>query len=210
MKFKFPPFLLWFLVAAALNPWFSPAHAQSVEDYTVSIVVPDQSDEARDAALRDALKTVIRRISGNEAAASSRIAPLLGRVQTQIKQYSYASNAKDETQLSIVFDQATLDGELRSLGLVVWGNTGSNSVNEIALRINGVRSPQTYAKLLSTVRGLAGVKHIAVNEVGGGAVHLRVQSESSANKLAVALVNSRSFRRTDDGEALELGFDLLN
>lgn len=208
MKLKFPPFLLWFLVATALNPWLSPAHAQSTEDYTVNIVVPDQGEDARDTALREALKVVIRRVTGSDASSNTRVAPLLGRAQTQIRQYSYATNSKDETQLSIVFDQTALDAELRGLGLPVWGNTASTA-SEITLSVSGVRSAQAYGKVLSSVRGLAGVKHVSISEVGGGVVHLRIQSESTASRLAAALVG-KGFRRSDDGEGSQLGFALLN
>lgn len=208
MKFKFPTFLLWFLAAITLNTWFSPASAQSPEDYTVSITVPDQSDDVRDATLRDALKVVFHRVIGKESN-DTRTTPLLGRAQAFVKQYSYGTNSKDETQLTVLFDQGLLDDELRGLGLPVWGSIG-NTASEIELRVSGVRTPEAYAKLLSGLRGVGGIKHVTVREVGGGVVHLRVLSDNGANKLAPSLMNSRSFRRTDDGDGRELGFTLLN
>lgn len=209
MTFKFPPFLLWFLVAAALNPWFSPARAQAPEDYTVSVNVADQSNAAREPALRNAVREIVERVSGSSMAGNARAAPLLGRAASLVKQYSYTTGDKDETQLVVTFDPSALDTELRNLGLPVWGATpGADS--EINLRIGGVRTPQAYARALSTLRAQAGVKNLNVRAVGDGALHLQAHVAGNVEKLAVALERSKAFKRVGDDNAQELGFILQN
>lgn len=209
MPFKLPPFLLWFLVAAALNPWFSPAQAQAPEDYTVSVSVADQSDAAREPALRNAIREIVERVSGSPMAGNPKALPLLGRAPALVKQYSYTSKDKDAAQLVVTFDQPALDAELRNLGLPVWG-TAASADSEISLHISGVRTPQAYAKTLSTLRAQTGVKNLSVREAGDGTLHLQAHVTGSVEKLAAALEHSKAFKRVDSSNAQELGFILQN
>ena len=209
MTFKLPPFLLWFLVAAALNPCFSPASAQAPEDYTVSVSVADQSDAAREPALRNAVREIVERVSGSSLSTNPKALPLLGRANALVKQYSYAHGDKDKTQLVVVFEPSAVDAELRNLGLTVWG-TAADTVIEISFKVSGVRSPQAYAKIISSLRAQPGVRGLSVRELGDNVLLLQARVEGSIDKLATALVRGKAFRRVDDENPHELSLLFLN
>ena len=209
MTFKLPPFLLWFLVATALNAWFSPARAQAPEDYTVSVSVADQSDAAREPALRNAVREIVERVTGSPMASNPKTLPLLGRATALVKQYSYATGDKDKARLVVVFDQLTLDTELRNLGLTVWG-AAADTVSEITLKIGGVHTPQAYAKTLSALRAQPGVHGLSVSELSDNVLHLQARVEGSIEKFATAIVRGKAFRRIDDDNPHELSLLFLN
>jgi hypothetical protein len=184
MRKKLPTFFV-LLAVAALGLHLNPARAQTAADYSAVVPVTDQGDAARAPALQAALSVVIARITGDAGAASGRAAPLLSRAGNLTQQYSYLTDAQGQPQLQATFDARQLDTALHGLGYSVWGIAPA-PVDEVALAISGVDSPQQYARLLSYLQNLPGLSRLSVVELSGTTLHLRLRVEGGAPRLAGA------------------------
>ncbi|MGH8504469.1 MAG: DUF2066 domain-containing protein, partial [Stenotrophobium sp.] len=128
---------------------------------------------------------VIGRVTGDAGAASGRAAPLLSRATSLTQQYSYQTDAQGQQQLQATFDARQLDTALHGLGYSVWGIAPA-PVDEVALAIDGVNSPQQYARLMTYLQNQPGLNSLSVIELSGTTLHLRMRVEGGAQRLAGA------------------------
>jgi uncharacterized protein len=116
----------------------APALAVPVKGlYEASVPVPDQSAQARDPALRQALQTVLVRVTGTRQLAGP-ATDLLARANVLVQGYGYeATGTGKELRLRARFDARAVEAALRSQGLPVWGTNRLAHVAWIALRDDG-------------------------------------------------------------------------
>jgi hypothetical protein len=121
------------LLATAL-----PAGAVPVRGlYEASVPVRNQRPDQRDAALRQALETVLIRVTGSRRLPPE-AADLLSRANSLVQGYGYESpGAGRELRLRAQFDPRAVEGALRGQGLSVWGANRPAHIAWIALRDDG-------------------------------------------------------------------------
>lgn len=192
-------FLLMLLLAA-------PVLAQP-GDYSARVPVADQTAATRDAALRNALREVLGRVSGEPQSAD--LLPILPRAAALVQQYSYETGEAG-LELVAAFDGRAVDKALREQGLPVWG-VYAGIVQEIRVSVSGVQDAAGYARALTQLRSQPGVKSLAVSAVHGARLELRMRVEGGADRLAGALSVGRVLARDAypaNGE--DLALQLLN
>ena len=104
------------------------AQSAAASLYTGEVPVPDQSDEQRAVALRNAMAQVVVKLTGDRAAAAAEgAAKLIESAERYVQQYTYRQEVANVDgqpllRLSLVasFDRAALDRVLRDRGLRVW------------------------------------------------------------------------------------------
>ncbi len=85
--------------------------------YQVREAVADQQPESRDAAMQQALQTLVQRLTGNAKALQSPALEGLRKDPQQIvSQFGFEGDA-----LVVEFDPASTDRQLREAGLALWG-----------------------------------------------------------------------------------------
>lgn len=195
-----------FVLAAALA---APVAAQTgpvADPYEGRATVADQSAASRDQGLRGALAEVVDRVSGPGAAAGA-AAALLARAGQFVQRYAYVPDAGAGLQLVARFDQNAVDGQLRALGLPVWGYSAAPA-EDIAVSVGGVRSAADYARALATLRATSGVRSIAVRGTDADRLQLAVRADGGAARLAATLAGQRALRvepgAPTDGLTLQL------
>lgn len=171
-----------------------PAAAQTASQdaasnpYEGRVEVSDQSATSRDQGLREALAQVVGRVSGAGALGSA--APMLGRAAQYVQQYGYTREPGGPLQLVARFDRNAVDGQLRALGLPVWGYTAAPA-ETLQLVVSGLRGSADYAKVLGTLRAVPGVKSVAVQGAEGDRLQLGVRAEGGNARLQSALASNR-------------------
>lgn len=170
--------LLWAGLAGAQVP-------STALPYEARVPVADQSAPARDAALREALRTVVLRISG--AGADSAAADLIDSAQQLVQRYGYEREPDGSLALVAAFDGRGLERRLKERGLAVWGVYAADA-EDVQLRISGIDSAQAYARVVSTLRGLPGVVGFTPVRAEGDRLELRVRTEGGAGRLSGALL----------------------
>lgn len=132
--------IAWFALAFGLAAVSGPAPAVPVRDlYNAAVPVADQSPRLREGALKQALETVMVRVSGQRDFATGRGAPLLERTTGFLQGYGYETGSTG-LQLKARFDPRAIDGALRELGLPVWGINRLSHQVWIAIRNDGQAS----------------------------------------------------------------------
>lgn len=193
------------LAVAALTAPVSAQTGAGADPYEGRATVTDQSAASRDRGLRSALAEVVDRVSG-PGAASGTAAPLLARAGQFVQRYAYVTDADAGLQLVARFDQSAVDGQLRALGLPVWGYSAAPA-EDIALSVGGVRSASDYARVLTTLRAASGVRSVAVRGTDADRLQLAVRADGGAARLAGTLAGQRALRvegAPGDGLALQL------
>ncbi|QEP43077.1 DUF2066 domain-containing protein [Ectothiorhodospiraceae bacterium BW-2] len=104
-----------------------PCQLQAVnmpELYQSAIYVATQSEQERQAALKQALQQVLQRMTGLRTLPNSDLlnSELL-RASTYVQQYSYRSRLGGGTELWVEFDPITIERLIRTTGLPYWGVT---------------------------------------------------------------------------------------
>lgn len=194
------------LAVATLAAPVSAQTGAGADPYEGRATVADQSAASRDRGLRSALAEVVDRVSG-PGAASGTAAPLLARAGQFVQRYAYVTDA-DAGGLQLVarFDQSAVDGQLRALGLPVWGYSAAPA-EDIAVSVGGVRSASDYARVLTTLRAASGVRSVAVRGTDADRLQLAVRADGGAARLAGTLAGQRALRvegAPGDGLALQL------
>ncbi|MFA5938494.1 MAG: DUF2066 domain-containing protein [Sinimarinibacterium sp.] len=172
--------LLWSGVGAAQVP-------TAVQPYEARVAVADQSPALRETALREALRTVIVRVSGDDAEFAA--SDLLGRAQQLVQRYGYEREPDGSLVLVAGFDGRALESRLKALGLPVWGVQAAQ-VEEVNLRIAGLDSAQRYAQIVGAVRALPGVRAVMPYMAEGDRLDLHVRAEGGAGRLSGALLTT--------------------
>ncbi|HEY0975071.1 MAG TPA: DUF2066 domain-containing protein [Solimonas sp.] len=178
----------------------------SLNPYEGRVPVADQSGPNRDRALQQALAQVIDRVSGDGAAATA--PALVTRAPQLVQRYGYETDpASRQLQLVASFDARTIESQLRGLGLTVWGVSAA-PVEDVRLSIAGIRSAQDYARLLTRLRGLPGVRNVQVASVQGDLLQLRLRAEGGAQRLSGALYAGGGLMPDTPAAGAELGYRL--
>ncbi|MEQ1440471.1 DUF2066 domain-containing protein [Fontimonas sp. SYSU GA230001] len=174
----------------------------AVQPYEARVPVSDQSPAARDGALREALRTVIRRISGDGAEYTA--ADLLSRAQQLVQRVGYERETDGSLVLVAGFDGRALESRLRALGLPVWG-VHAEQVEDVQLHISGLDSARSYTQVVGAVRGLPGVRAVSPYIAENDHLELRVRVEGGAGRLAGALPATGLLAR-DNGHGTGLSY----
>lgn len=172
-----------------------PAAAQTspgANAYEGRAPVGDQSTAARDAGLRQALAQVIERVSG--PGSSSNAAAVLAHAPQLVQRYGYDNGDGGALQLVASFDGNAVDNQLRAAGLPVWGVSSAPAQNA-ALIVSGLRGSADYARALSALRAVPGVRKIAVLGADGDQLSLSVDAEGGAARLVSAIGSGPQFVR---------------
>lgn len=172
-----------------------PAVAQTspaASAYEGRAPVGDQSTAARDAGLRQALAQVIERVSG--PGSSSTAGAVLTHASQLVQRYGYDNGDGGALQLVASFDKAAVDSQLRAAGLPVWGVSSAPAQNA-DLIISGLRGSADYARTLSALRALPGVRKVVVLGAEGDQLSLTVDAEGGAARLVSMIGSGPQFVR---------------
>ncbi len=195
------------LLALLLPLWAGPGTAQpstALQAYEARVPVADQSPAVRESALQQGLRTVVVRVSGENAVYEAQ--SLIAQAPQLVQRYGYEREVDGSLVLVAGFDSRAVDSRLKSLGLPVWGVYAA-AVEEVQMRISGIRSAAGYAEVMATLRGLPGVRSIRPIRASVDTLDLRVQAEGGAGRLSGALLAAQTLVRDPDGPA-ELSYRL--
>lgn len=193
--------LLFSLLWAGAAPAQTPAALQA---YEARVPVADQSAALREPALREALRDVVSRVSGDTALYQA--AGLIDQAPQLVQRYGYEREPDGSIALVAAFDGRAVDSRLKALGLPVWGVYAAE-VEEVQLQVSGIRSSEGYVQVMSTLRGLPGVRDIKTVRASGDQLELRVRAEGGAGRLSGALLAAGTLVQDPSGAA-ELSYRL--
>lgn len=161
-----------------------PAAPFANDAYTARVAAPDASAAARGKLLAQALKDVLQRVVGRSDPAFASILP---RAETLVQTFGYERDAATgELQLVARFDPRGVDDAVRAQRLPVFGVYPS-AVEPVALTVDGVRSPADYSRVLTSLRGAAGVRSVALTAADGESMQFQLSVEGGQERLASAL-----------------------
>ncbi len=184
-------FLLWPIAAAAQLP-------ETLQPYEASVAVADQSAAARDPALREALRQVVARISGEAAAHATE--GLLVDAPRLVQHFGYRRDAENGLQLVAGFDGRAVEQRLKALRLPVWGVYAADA-EDVLMQISGIDSAGAYVQVLALLRGLPGVQDAWPQRANGDVLELRVRAEGGAGRLSGALMSAYMLTPDTQGRA---------
>lgn len=186
------------LGSAAAASIFSTASAQD-NPYSASAPAADQSAGARAQGMRQTLSIVLARVSAQPAAS---YASLLERADNLVQQYGFEIDpATSKLMFKASFDKNGIDNALHAQGLPVFG-VYAGTEEEIVTRISGIRTPRDYARTVNYLKGVAGVKRVAIDQFGRDQLLLRLRVEGGETRLSSALGSGSVLRRSADGYSL--------
>ncbi len=172
-----------FLLVLMLLPTLALAQAPA-DGYLGRVAVADQSEATRAAALGEALTQVLERAGGQPLAGQPRLQSTLARAPRLLQRYSYARDpASGQLMLVAGFDARGVDSALHAAGLPIWGQT-TVATEEVALSIGELQGIGDYSRALAALRGLPGVRGVAVLGADHGRLQLRARVEGGAAALA--------------------------
>ena len=172
--------LLWSTAALAQPP--DPLRA-----FEARVPVTDQSAPVRDEALREALRQVITTVSGPEAEYAA--GDLLGDAAQLVQHYGYQQDPEYGLLLVAGFDGNAVERRLKALQLPIWG-VHAAAVEDVLLRISGLRGRDAYLQVLARLRGLPGVQDVLPSRAVGDTLEMRVRIEGGAGRLSGALMSA--------------------
>ncbi len=178
----------------------------TLNPYEARVAVPDQSAPARDRALQEALAQVVDRVSGDGAARAANT--LIARAPHLVQRYAYEVDpATRQLQLVASFDARSIESQLRGSGLAVWG-VNAAPIEEVRVSISGISSAQDYARVVTRLRSLPGVRQLQVASAQAGVLDLRLRAEGGAQRLSGALYASGGLIPDTPAVGAELGYRL--
>lgn len=189
--------LIWPGIALAQTP-------TAMQAYEARVPVADQSAPVRENALREALRSVVARVSGDTALYQA--ATLIDQAPQLVQRYGYEREPDGSLALVAGFDGRAVDNRLKALGLPVWGVYAAE-VEEVQLQVSGIHSAEGYVQVMSTLRGLPGVRDIKAVRAAGDQLELRVRAEGGAGRLSGALMAAGTLIQDPAGSA-ELSYRL--
>ncbi len=117
-------YLLGFMLLVLSVP--APLYAVQVDGlYTTTVAVNDQSQVARNAAIRVAIEKVVQKVSGRHSILqNSSLQAALSNVGSYVEQFQYKPVEDDELGywLIVSFQKAALDRVMQQFDVPVWGN----------------------------------------------------------------------------------------
>ncbi|WP_169577511.1 DUF2066 domain-containing protein [Sinimarinibacterium sp. CAU 1509] len=174
--------------------------------YEARVPVTDQSAGTRDAALREALATIVNRVGGDGAATQA--GSLIAQAPQLVQRYGYDKDETGATVLVAAFDPRTVDSRVKGLGLPVWGVYAAE-VEDIQLMIRGVSDRSSYLKVMALLRGLPSVRRVDVISAKADGLALSVRSEGGASRLNGALLTSGTLTQDYSTGTSELVYRVL-
>lgn len=172
-----------FLLVLMLLPTLALAQAPA-DGYLARVAVADQSEPVRTAALGEALTQVLERAGGQPLAGQPRLQSTLARAPRLLQRFSYERDpASGQLMLVAGFDPRGVDSALHSAGLPVWGQT-TVAAEDVPLSIGDLHGIGDYSRALAALRGLPGVRGVAVLGADNGRLLLRARVEGGAAALA--------------------------
>ena len=114
-----------YLIAFLLLILSIPSHAVQLEGlYSASVVVADQSQAVRNAAMNEVLKKVVQKVSGRRQELDNpSLQAALSNVGSYVEQFQYKT-LEEETasyRLTISFQKSALDNVLQQFSVPIWG-----------------------------------------------------------------------------------------
>jgi hypothetical protein len=179
--------------------------ADATQPYEASVPVTDQSAAARDPALREALRQVVARSSGEAAAYSAE--DLIADAPRLVQHYGYQRDADNALQLVAGFDGRAVEQRLKAQGLPVWGVYAAEA-EDVLMQISGIDSAGAYVQVLALLRGLPGVQDARPQRAAGDMLELRVRAEGGAGRLGGALMSAYMLAPDHQGRA-QLSYSYL-
>ncbi len=193
------------ILSVLLTPFALAQESAAPNPYEGRVSVTDQSAPSRDRGLREALTQVIARISGESAIPQA--AGLIARAPQTVQRYGYEQSPEQALLLVAAFDGRMLESQLRGLGLPVWG-VAAAPLEELRMTVDNVGSAQDYAKVLSLLRGLPGVRGVQVQGATGNSLDLRMRAEGGARRLSGALYANGGLTPTNAAPGVDLAYRL--
>ncbi|MFP5307607.1 MAG: DUF2066 domain-containing protein [Gammaproteobacteria bacterium] len=190
--------LLWPALAGAQTP----ATAQA---YEARVPVADQSAPERETAVREALRQVVTRVSGEDAIYQA--ASLIEEAPQLMQRYGYERDPDGSLHLVAGFDNRAVDARLKALGLPVWGVYAAD-VEDVQMEVSGIDSAAAYVRLLSSLQALPSVRGVKPLRAAGDRLELRVRSEGGAGRLSGALL-AAGFLVSDPAGRAELSYRMV-
>lgn len=179
--------------------------AGTPQAYEARIPVADESEPARGPALREALATVVARISGD--AARMQASGLIDQAAALVQRYGYQKEPDNSLVLIAAFDGPSLERRLKAMNLPVWGVYAA-SVEDVQLQVSGIRSGADYLWLMSLLQGLPNVRDVQALRASGDLLDLRVRAEGGAGRLSGALMTNGRLQR-DNAATAELSYRMV-
>jgi uncharacterized protein len=195
--------------SALLVLYFSLVHSASaavIEDlFDAKIAVADQSDKAQNAAIKQALRQVFVKVSGNDSLLKDeKISKYVAKANSMVRAYSY-EKALNQWYLVVNFDGDKVQQALRSADLAIWDKRRPDTILWLAVETNqqdkqiitSEQHPQLLERLKeqAKIRGLKivlplwdlnDVQSIGVYDIWGGFIQ-RIQEASSRYEMNSAL-----------------------
>lgn len=160
----------------------APVAAQGGGDpFAARVPIEEDTQAARDRALREALSQVLETVVGRKDAAFAQLLPRAGR---WAQQYGVVPPVGEEQGLVFAarFDPQAVKDELAARGLPVLGLDAS-MIEGWAVQVGGVRAAADYSRLLDYLAGLRGVRRVEVETLRDDALHLRLTVEGGIGKV---------------------------
>ncbi|MEW6166404.1 MAG: DUF2066 domain-containing protein [Pseudomonadota bacterium] len=191
--------LLWPALAGAQTPATAQAY------YEARVPVADQSAPERETAVREALRQVVARVSGEDAIYQA--ASVIEEAPQLMQRYGYERDPDGSLHLVAGFDHQAVDARLKSLGLPVWGVYAAD-VEDVQMEVSGIDSAAAYVRLLSSLQALPSVRSVQPLRAAGDRLELRVRSEGGAGRLSGALL-AAGFLVSDPAGRAELSYRMV-
>lgn len=165
--------------------------------YEALVPLTERGAAGQDAAMREALFTVLTAVSGLPDA---RAEPLAIPIVAQASQLALHYGAEEDpvTRLPlfrVAFDARAVDAALKRQGLPVGGRI-AGAEQEWALIVRGINSYQDYARATGSLRKLRGVKSLQVLAAEADQLSLRIRFEGDSQTLARAILEQGHLRAT--------------
>ena len=182
------------------------ATAAVIEDlFDAKIAVADQSDKAQNAAIKQALRQVFVKVSGNDnLLKDEKISKYVAKANTLVRAYSYEKEL-NQWYLVVNFDGDKVQQALRSADFAIWDRRRPDTIVWLAVETTGQdkqiitseQHPQLLQRLKeqAKIRGLKivlplwdlnDVQAIGVYDIWGGFIQ-RIQDASSRYEMNSAL-----------------------
>jgi len=126
---------LFFTVLLTLSVVLSAAADTVTELYSAQIRVADQSEEARQAAIPEALIAVLVKLTGRDSDwAASAAGDVVDKAEQYLAQFGYAEGDDDQLLLNVSFDPRPLDIALQERLVSLWGRERPRPLVWLAFR----------------------------------------------------------------------------
>lgn len=160
-------------------------------DYTARVPLEANTQEARDAALRDALVQVFERASGGGLIP----AHYRDRARDWVDNFNLDRDAEG-LGLRASFNPQSIDDAVADIGLPLWG-ARRYGADRVEVQLANVSSPERYAEVMRQLSDDRRVERVEIQSLNGTDVRLSVMVEGGRQAL-VDLLGSRAYADNSD------------